>query len=406
MKILNKIYLIALFVMLVSIVYARLPYNDFEIVESIPLETTLDNPDIRNTFDVWLEMIGDAQSTIDIEQFYISNEKGEALEPIIRAIEKAADRGVEVRIIAEEKMSKTYPETLERLNKQKGIQVRLISAFSSDGGVQHSKYFIVDHRQVFLGSQNFDWRALDHIHELGLRINHVSYAKKMTELFELDWNMSQGGQKLHQKPARKVEWLTIAENGQETVRFMASASPIGFIPPSFELDLDQILGLINNSRKKVYVQLLSYSPSVRDGDLFTDLDDALRSAAKRGVDVRLLCSDWCQKPYEMPYMKELAQLPNINVKLSTIPEWSGSYIPFSRVEHCKFMVVDDSLSWLGTSNWHKDYFYKSRNVAVVIKNSKVNDVISKIFLKSWDGPYAWRVISNRAYKPKYYGEKD
>ena len=406
MKFLNRINLIAIFIISVNIVYAQLPYNDFEIVESIPLETTLDNPDIRNTFDVWLEMIGDAQSTIDIEQFYISNEKGEALEPIIRAIEKAADRGVEVRIIAEEKMSKTYPETLERFSKHRNIQVRLINVFGSKGGVQHSKYFIVDRRQVFIGSQNFDWRALDHIHELGLRINHVSYAQKMTELFELDWNMSRGEQKLHQKPSRKVEWLTIAENGQETVRFTASASPIGFIPPSFELDLDQILGLINNSRKKVYVQLLSYSPSVRDGDLFTDLDDALRSAAKRGVDVRLLCSDWCQKPYEIPYLKKLAQLPNINVKLSTIPEWSGAYIPFSRVEHCKFMVVDDSLSWLGTSNWHKDYFYNSRNVAVVIRNTRINTMLSQIFLKSWNGPYSWKVDPERKYRPKYYGEKN
>ena len=37
------------------------------------------------------------------------------------------------------------------------------------GGVQHAKFFIVDGEEVFLGSQNFDWRALKHIHELGVR---------------------------------------------------------------------------------------------------------------------------------------------------------------------------------------------------------------------------------------------
>jgi len=406
MRILNKIKPIALFIMLVGIVTAQLPYNDFEIVESIPVETTLDNPDIRNTFDVWLEMISDAQSTIDIEQFYISNEKGEALEPIIRAIEKAADRGVEVRIIAEEKMSKTYPETLELLSKQKNIQVRLINVFGSKGGVQHSKYFIVDRRQVFIGSQNFDWRALDHIHELGLRIRHIPYAKKMTKLFELDWKQCHAKRMLPQSPSRESEWMTVKENEREPVRFFATASPEGNIPSGFVLDLPALIELIDNARKRVYIQLLSYSPSVRGGAYFADLDDALRRAAARGADVRLICSDWCQKPYEMPCLKELAQLPNLNVKLSTIPEWSGDYIPFSRVEHCKMMIIDDSLSWIGSSNWQRDYFYDSRNIAVVVRNTRINTMLSRIFLKSWDGPYSWKVDPEQEYKPKYYGEKN
>ena len=406
MRILNKIKLIALFIMLVGIVSAQLPYNDFEIVESIPVETTLDNPDIRNTFDVWLEMISDAQSTIDIEQFYISNEKGEALESIIRTIEKAADRGVEVRIIAEEKMSKTYPETLERFSKQKNIQVRLINVFGSKGGVQHSKYFIVDRRQVFIGSQNFDWRALDHIHELGLRIRHIPYAKKMTKLFELDWKQCNAKRMLPQSPSREIEWMTVKENEREPLQFFATASPDENIPSGFMLDLPAIIELIDNARKRVYIQLLSYSPSVRGGAYFAGLDDALRRAAARGADVRLLCSDWCQKRYEMPYLKKLLALPNLDVKLSTIPEWSGGYISFSRVEHCKMMIIDDSLSWIGSSNWKRDYFYDSRNIAIVVKNSLVNSILSQIFLKSWDGPYSWKVDPEREYQPKFYGEKN
>ena len=57
--------------------------NTLELVESIPEETSLDNPDIRNTQEVWLEMINSAQKTLDIEQFYISNEKGEPLDTVL-----------------------------------------------------------------------------------------------------------------------------------------------------------------------------------------------------------------------------------------------------------------------------------------------------------------------------------
>jgi len=128
-------------------------------------------------------------------------------------------------------------------------------------------------------------------------------------------------------------------------------------------------------------------------------------AAKRGVDVRLLCSDWCTKSYEIPYLKKLVQLPGLQVTISTIPEWSGGYIPFARVEHCKYMIVDDSLSWIGSSNWEKNYFSDSRNVGVIIRNSQVNTLLSNIFLKSWDGPYVQTVDPQKEYKPKFYGER-
>ena len=152
-------------------------HPEFELVESAPIETVLDNPDIRNTYEVWLEMINGAKKSLDIEQFYISNRAGEPLEDIIATIERAADRGVAVRIIAEAKFYKTYPETIERLRRNKNIEARLIDFGKIAGGIQHAKYFIVDGKSVFLGSQNFDWRALKHIHELGIRVRNAEAAR-------------------------------------------------------------------------------------------------------------------------------------------------------------------------------------------------------------------------------------
>ncbi|MCK9244222.1 MAG: phospholipase D-like domain-containing protein, partial [Candidatus Marinimicrobia bacterium] len=130
---------------------SQTPFKNFEIVESIPVETTLDNPEIRNTPEVWAEMFAAAQKSIDIEQFYISDAPGEPLEAIIQLIEKAAQRGVLVRIIADARMAKTYPEILERLAKQKNISVCRIQVFNKNGGIQHAKYFVIDRREVFIG---------------------------------------------------------------------------------------------------------------------------------------------------------------------------------------------------------------------------------------------------------------
>ena len=51
--------------------------TSIELVESVPLETSLDMPDIRNTADVWLDLIRSANKSIDIEIFYLSHEPGE-----------------------------------------------------------------------------------------------------------------------------------------------------------------------------------------------------------------------------------------------------------------------------------------------------------------------------------------
>jgi phosphatidylserine/phosphatidylglycerophosphate/cardiolipin synthase-like enzyme len=93
------------------------------LVESVPVETTLDHADIPDAKDVWPEMVKGATRTLDISEFYVSNAPGSRLEPVIQAIEAAADRGVKVRLLAEEKFYKTYPETLERLAKRPGIEL-------------------------------------------------------------------------------------------------------------------------------------------------------------------------------------------------------------------------------------------------------------------------------------------
>ena len=61
----------------------------FELVETVPIETTLDHPNIADAAEVWLAMIHSAQHSIDLAQFYASNQAGSRLEPIVAAIEAA-----------------------------------------------------------------------------------------------------------------------------------------------------------------------------------------------------------------------------------------------------------------------------------------------------------------------------
>ncbi len=383
-------------------------YPDFELVESTPIETVLDNPDIRNTREVWLEMINGAKKSLDIEQFYISNQEGEPLEDVIQAIEKVASGGVKVRVIADARMQKTYPETIERLGKQQNISARIINFGKLAGGIQHAKFFIADGEMIFLGSQNFDWRALKHIHELGLKIRHNEAVQFYQDIFNLDWNLAETNDKAflakHLTPKTYIPPFHIMK-GSDTLTFTPTASPIGFIPDTSLWDEPNIIRLIDGAKSEVLLQFLGYNTRGRDKSEYRILDDALRRAAGRGVKVRLIVSDWEKgTPAEKP-LKKLSQVPNIEVKFSAIPEWSGGYVSFARVEHCKFIVADASSFWLGTSNAEKSYFYNARNLGVVVKNKTLGELVHRVFMKSWDGPYTEVVRPDVKYQKREHGEK-
>jgi phosphatidylserine/phosphatidylglycerophosphate/cardiolipin synthase-like enzyme len=90
---------------------------------------------------------------------------------------------------------------------------------------------------------------------------------------------------------------------------------------------------------------------------------------------------------------------NIEIKFVTIPPFSGGFIPYARVIHSKVMRVDEDVSWVGTSNWSYDYFFKSRNVEVILRLPEAAGVLDEIFLSLWNGPYAQRLDPEKEYTP-------
>jgi phosphatidylserine/phosphatidylglycerophosphate/cardiolipin synthase-like enzyme len=380
-----------------------------EIVESTPVGTSLANADIPKAHDVWLEMIGHARATLDLEEYYVSNEPGKMLEDVLAAIEAAGKRGVKVRMIVDARMYKTYPDSVDRLAQQPNTQVRRIDFGAIAGGIQHAKYFIVDGQEVFVGSQNFDWRALEHIHELGLRIRDSQIASVFGDVFSLDWQLASltpeaarsfaVPRKTYQTPIR------IPGPAGEIALVSPTFSPLNFIPDPDLWDERAIVELIDGARSSLSLQSLTYSPLERQGGRYAVIDDALRRAASRGVKVRMIVSDWEKGTPAVAALKALAAVPNIEVAFTAIPDWSGGYISFARVEHCKYIVADSQKFWLGTSNCEKSYFYNTRNLGIVCASPHLAATLTRIFLKSWDSPYKELITQNGEYAPREHGEK-
>jgi phosphatidylserine/phosphatidylglycerophosphate/cardiolipin synthase-like enzyme len=365
---------------------------DFEVVTSVPAETTISRAGTRAAAVVWLEMINGARRSLDIAEFYLAGEKGEALEPVVAAVLAAGRRGVQVRILSDAGMAATYPDTLARFRGQPNVQTRLFDWKQLTGGILHAKYFVVDGREAYVGSQNFDWRSLSHIQETGLRIRVPLFAHALLRIFDADWKFSGGDRRAYRDLALLPPLVFPA-----AARLVAS--PAALNPPGVGSALEALVEAIDKARRRVAVQLLSYSLDAGEGGAFLNLDQALRRAADRNVRVQLLVSDWSLRPKQVTALQSLARVPNIEVRFAVIPPARRGFIPYARVIHSKVMRIDDDLCSVGTSNWGYDYFIQSRNVEVILKRPDIARVLDEIFLSLWNGPYAQRVDPEKKYSP-------
>lgn len=382
------------------------------LVETRPVESTLGNPELPEAHTVWLDLIGGAKRRLDIEQFYLSHWPGHRTGPVLDAIGAAAKRGVKVRLILDARMSATYPLPADSLARVPGIEVRRIDFRRLGGGVQHAKFFLVDGERAFVGSQNLDWRALEHIHELGVRIDDARVTGVFQQVFEMDWAACDTTAAGRDTLAALRAWfdraalptlpIAIAQGPGDTVKVWPSYSPKGFIPEPALWDLDAMVRLIDGARTEVVGQALGYGIGGR-GQRDSTLDQAFRRAAARGVKVRLVISDW--ETGGITDLQALAALPNVAIRLSTVPEWSGGYIPFARVQHCKYLVADAARAWVGTSNWEPDYFFSSRNLGVTLANARLAGQAQKVFETSWAAPGAKPVVPGATYPRKVRGEQ-
>jgi phosphatidylserine/phosphatidylglycerophosphate/cardiolipin synthase-like enzyme len=368
---------------------AAAPTAAFELVETVPVETTLDHPELRDAADVWPEMIARARASIDLAEFYASNQQPSRLEPVVEALEAAIARGVRVRFLAERGFVKTYPDTLDRLARA-GAQVRHLDLKPTTGGILHAKYFIVDDREAFFGSQNFDYRSLEHIYELGARVREPAVVGGLAAIFAADWARAGG----EPAPAPHIPVTGRAAHGPITL----VASPRDLLPPGVGWDLPRIVELLDAATATITVEALTYRADA-DGALWDELEAPLVRAAARGVRVELLLADWSKRPRTITGLQKLARIRNIAVRLTTIPAWSGGFIPFARVTHAKALVVDGKRGWLGTSNWEKDYFYKSRNVGVLVDDPAIAGELARFFTTLWDSSYAVPVDPDATYTP-------
>jgi hypothetical protein len=130
-----------------------------------------------------------------------------------------------------------------------------------------------------------------------------------------------------------------------------------------------VLPLIQSARKSFYMQTQYIHPSdLAQDQQLADLISAVIELQKKGLDVRLILSQWETAPY-------LEKLQATGVDLSSVRIQTGV--------HNKGVVVDSSVVMLGSQNWSGDGVFRNRDASLIIYNADAAQYYEQIFLQDW-----------------------
>jgi phosphatidylserine/phosphatidylglycerophosphate/cardiolipin synthase-like enzyme len=377
-----------------SSIHAELHQQSWQIIETIPSQTSL-QATAPPAVTAIASLIESAQSTIDLEGFYFANRPGSQFATqIVPQLMAKAHQGVMIRMVFESAMAtSSLTNGLAALAQLPNVQIVFNNYFRQRDGIVHAKLLIVDRQKVYLGSHNWDWIAFELNHEVGVVLDNPQLAGELTQVFEADFKHN---------PGYQPQFITpVPASGN----WFVATSP-NF--PGLASEIDNLVQLINHAQHSIVLQSMlnqNYEPELRHPQYWRILQEALINAAKRGVQVRVMVANWefavgASHSHNNRYLARLAATPNLEVRYTIFSQnYQGQCLPFSGVDHAKFMVVDGQNSWIGTGNLAQSYFTQVRDFSIFVRdNHAVAQELSTIFNQIWNSNYSYRFVKPITYQ--------
>lgn len=292
-------------------------------------------------FDSFIEDISSAEEYIFLEYFII--DEGELWSRVHGILREKAAAGVDVRLLYDDVgCMKTLPSHYERILRREGIRAYRFSRVSArvssiHNNRDHRKICVVDGRCGYTGGVNIADEYINKIVRFGywkdggIRLSGDS-VKGLLKLFLSAWQLTTG--EFSDKDKHLVESILPEEHSDGGHYLVYGSGPAPIYRRSNGKNV--FLNLINQAERYVYITtpylIIDY-----------DLTEALRSAAMRGIDVRIITPGIPDKKrIKIMTKSSYPYLIEAGVK---IYEYTPGFI------HEKTVVSDDEYAVVGTINF-------------------------------------------------------
>ena len=327
-----------------------------------------------------LEDLEKAQNFIFLEYFILA--EGEMWNAVLAILERKAKEGVEVRLIYDDVGSVfLLPKDYDRSLEKRGIKCvafnRLVPFLSLVlNNRDHRKIVVIDGIAAYTGGINMADEYINYRHpygehwkDAGIRIEGKA-VWNFTVMFLQMWNMSR---------------YTEEDYTRYYHAFPEKMPGAGYVQPYRDTPLDdEILGenvylnMIGYAKRYVYI----YTPYlVTDNEMVT----ALKLAAKRGVDVRIVTPGVPDKKFV--YWLTQSNYQNLIEAGVKIYQYTPGFL------HAKCVLVDDETAAVGTINFDYRSFYHHFECGVFLYRAKAVEELKgdmeKTFTISEEITLAW-----------------
>ncbi len=325
-------------------------------------QTTL----LDNTDDAINHLINDidaAQSHVHL-LFYIF-ETDETGQRVARALEQAASRGIECRLLVDAQGSRRFLKNMAARLKQSGIElhaalpVSLLRAWASRIDLRnHRKIAVIDGKIAYTGSQNIVNAGYGHKdlqwYDLMVRLTGP-VVLELQAVFVSDWYAESDIflQSTEIFPDQKT-----LQSGHDAIQTLPSG-------PLFAAENYQrvVINALHSARHKVIITTPYFIPD----EAFLE---AMETAALKGVDVKLI----------VPLKSDQRLVGNASRAYYERLLKSGVSIHLFNqgLLHVKSMSIDDSLAFLGSSNFDIRSFALNFEINMIFYGTEVADKLCRI----------------------------
>jgi cardiolipin synthase len=162
-------------------------YPVFKEKPKHPVSIVLGGPDIRNEpiSKSLVSLLNEASDRVWIAAGYFVPD-----DILLTALEIAAARGVDVRLLISEKNDHPFLITVGR-SYYGQLLAAGVRIFEYSEGINHSKIALADDRWAMVGSANLDYRSMRLNFELNLLFHSKEQNSALSRLFERDFMISQ-----------------------------------------------------------------------------------------------------------------------------------------------------------------------------------------------------------------------
>ena len=299
-----------------------------------------------------------------------------------RALERAAERGVEIRMVVDDApvggISERQAELLDGLTRA-GIPVDVIGGDWARYDFHHPKYAVVDDRALVMtenwkpsgigGKSSRGWGA----------VVEGDVADRLAAVFhaDADWRDT-------------APWSTFRANRTFEDDEVANESyPTTFEPANVSIESAQLLSAPDNAERTLVERLddANESIDVVQASIGSRQQPFLRAAiraAERGVGVRILLGGaWYSEEDNSALAEWLnGKAATRNLSLEAKVAESGSR--FEKI-HAKGVIVDGEEVVVGSMNWNNNSARENREIALVLDGEAAGDYYRTVFEADWNG---------------------